>query len=189
MNAYEYHPHPIYGFLPLGSARIPVRCRLVGADRMRRTGPAARVPVFRRSSSRLTRTSASMMRTSIPNDILIGNWFWRGERAEVEIQELGLKQFFGNTTPDVNQRGNYGERLKYSRRYAAGRHRHRRYEEANIGRISSGDFLAAPTFSGRATGSLINTRSAPECPPTPSSALHNCCVAMTVRTDDSYTAS
>ncbi|HXK60304.1 MAG TPA: beta-N-acetylhexosaminidase [Acidobacteriota bacterium] len=48
----------------------------------------------------------------IPKDILVGNWFWRGEKAESELHDFGFKQIFANMTPEVNRKGNYGERLK-----------------------------------------------------------------------------
>jgi hypothetical protein len=52
---------------------------------------------------------ASVVKDSVPKDILIFNWFWGDEGPEKELQELGFKQLFGNFEPNVT---NWDERIK-----------------------------------------------------------------------------
>jgi hypothetical protein len=51
--------------------------------------------------------SPQQVRELIPKDILIFNWFWsneeggRGEDNDIEVQELGFHQVYGNMTPEI----------------------------------------------------------------------------------------
>jgi Glycosyl hydrolase family 20, domain 2/Glycosyl hydrolase family 20, catalytic domain len=51
--------------------------------------------------------SPQQVRELIPKDILIFNWFWndtkrgRGEDNDVELQDLGFHQVYGNMTPEI----------------------------------------------------------------------------------------
>jgi hypothetical protein len=51
----------------------------------------------------------SVIKKSIPKDILIFNWFWDDEKKEVELKNFGFKQIFGNFTPTIS---NWDERIK-----------------------------------------------------------------------------
>jgi hypothetical protein len=50
-----------------------------------------------------------VVKNSIPKDILIFNWFWRNESREMEINNFGFTQIFGNFTPNIP---NWDERIK-----------------------------------------------------------------------------
>jgi hypothetical protein len=54
-------------------------------------------------------TRPEVVRDSIPKDILIFNWFWRNPQREMELQNFGFKQLFGNFTPNIS---NWDERVK-----------------------------------------------------------------------------
>ena len=51
--------------------------------------------------------SPQQVRELIPKDILIFNWFWSnsegegGEKNDIELQELGFHQAYGNMTPEI----------------------------------------------------------------------------------------
>ena len=49
------------------------------------------------------------VRNIIPKDILIFNWFWIDEKKEMELQNFGFKQLYGNFTPNIT---NWDERIK-----------------------------------------------------------------------------
>lgn len=55
--------------------------------------------------------SPQQVRELIPKDILIFNWFWsneegqRGEDNDVEVQDLGFHQVYGNMTPEIPDYG------------------------------------------------------------------------------------
>ena len=49
------------------------------------------------------------VRSMIPKDILIFNWFWIDEKKEMELMKFGFKQLYGNFTPNIT---NWDERIK-----------------------------------------------------------------------------
>jgi hypothetical protein len=51
----------------------------------------------------------SVVKNSIPKDILIDNWFWTDEEKEMELQKFGFKQLFGNLEPNIS---NWDNRIK-----------------------------------------------------------------------------
>ena len=51
----------------------------------------------------------SVVKESIPKDILIFNWFWSDEKRDVELKEFGFTQVYGNFTPNIS---NWDERIK-----------------------------------------------------------------------------
>ena len=51
----------------------------------------------------------SVVKESIPKDILIFNWFWVNQEREMELQEFGFTQVYGNFTPNIS---NWDERIK-----------------------------------------------------------------------------
>jgi len=51
----------------------------------------------------------ALVRDSIPKDILVFNWFWGDPKKELELQNFGFKQFFGNFKPNIS---NWDERIK-----------------------------------------------------------------------------
>ncbi|MCK4922734.1 MAG: beta-N-acetylhexosaminidase [Bacteroidales bacterium] len=51
----------------------------------------------------------SLVKSSIPKDILIFNWFWVNEERDMELQDLGFKQLYGNFKPNIS---NWDERIK-----------------------------------------------------------------------------
>ena len=60
--------------------------------------------------------SPRQVRELIPKDILIFNWFWsneegeRGEDNDIEVQELGFHQVYGNMTPEIPDYGRRSQR-------------------------------------------------------------------------------
>ncbi len=50
-----------------------------------------------------------IVRSTIPKDILVFNWFWKDQSKELELQELGFRQIYGNFTPNIS---NWSERIK-----------------------------------------------------------------------------
>lgn len=50
-----------------------------------------------------------IVRDSIPKDILVFNWFWKNQSRELELQNFGFKQLYGNFTPNIS---NWAERVK-----------------------------------------------------------------------------
>ena len=51
----------------------------------------------------------SVVKQSIPKDILIFNWFYTDEKKEMELQKFGFKQVYGNFEPNIS---NWDERIK-----------------------------------------------------------------------------
>lgn len=51
----------------------------------------------------------SVVRESIPKDILIFNWFWVNEERDQELYDLGFTQLYGNFKPNIS---NWDERIK-----------------------------------------------------------------------------
>ncbi len=51
----------------------------------------------------------SLVRDSIPKDILVFNWFWRDQEKDKEVYDLGFKQLYGNFKPNIS---NWDERIK-----------------------------------------------------------------------------
>ncbi len=51
----------------------------------------------------------SVVRSSVPKDILIFNWFWIDQEKEMELKKFGFTQLFGNFTPNIS---NWDERIK-----------------------------------------------------------------------------
>ena len=51
----------------------------------------------------------SVVKQSIPKDILIFNWFWTDEKKEMELQKFGFKQVYGNFEPNIS---NWEQRTK-----------------------------------------------------------------------------
>jgi len=50
-----------------------------------------------------------VVRNIIPKDILVFNWFWIDEQKEKEVNNFGLRQIYGNFTPNIS---NWDERIK-----------------------------------------------------------------------------
>ncbi len=51
----------------------------------------------------------SVVRESIPKDILIFNWFWNDQVKEMELKKFGFTQIYGNFTPAISH---WDERVK-----------------------------------------------------------------------------
>jgi len=51
----------------------------------------------------------SVVKESIPKDILIFNWFWSDEARDKELNDFGFTQIYGNFTPNIS---NWDERIK-----------------------------------------------------------------------------
>ncbi len=51
----------------------------------------------------------AVVKSMIPKDILVFNWFWIDEKKEMELQKFGFKQVYGNFTPNIS---NWDERIK-----------------------------------------------------------------------------
>ncbi len=51
----------------------------------------------------------SVVRDSIPKDILIFNWFWVNEDRDKELDDFGFTQLYGNFKPNIS---NWDERIK-----------------------------------------------------------------------------
>ncbi len=51
----------------------------------------------------------SVVRDSIPKDILIFNWFWVNEERDRELNDFGFTQLYGNFKPNIS---NWDERIK-----------------------------------------------------------------------------
>lgn len=50
----------------------------------------------------------SVVREKVPKDILVLNWFWGDRKKELELQDFGFKQIYGNFTPNIS---NWEERI------------------------------------------------------------------------------
>ena len=53
--------------------------------------------------------SPALVKESIPKDILVFNWFWIDEEKDMELNEFGFKQIYGNFKPNIS---NWDERIK-----------------------------------------------------------------------------
>ncbi len=51
----------------------------------------------------------SMVKESIPKDILIFNWFWVEQSRDMELHDFGFTQIYGNFKPNIS---NWDERIK-----------------------------------------------------------------------------
>ncbi|MBI3279807.1 MAG: family 20 glycosylhydrolase [Acidobacteria bacterium] len=102
----------IYGYLKARGIQVAMWHDMIieGGDR----GSGIKVREYRPGYAypRWGALSPEQVRRLIPKDVLVGNWFWRGEGPELALRKLGFKQFFGNMTPQVAEQGDYGERLK-----------------------------------------------------------------------------
>lgn len=49
------------------------------------------------------------VKNSIPKDILIFNWFWKDQKKDMELQNFGFKQMYGNFKPNIS---NWDKRIK-----------------------------------------------------------------------------
>ncbi|MBG0860030.1 MAG: beta-N-acetylhexosaminidase [Bacteroidales bacterium] len=47
-------------------------------------------------------TRPEVVKELIPKDILIFNWFWKDQDKEMELQNLGFRQIYGNFTPNIS---------------------------------------------------------------------------------------
>jgi hypothetical protein len=50
-----------------------------------------------------------IVKSMIPKDILIFNWFWDDETKEKDLNDMGFTQIFGNFTPNIS---NWDQRIK-----------------------------------------------------------------------------
>jgi Glycosyl hydrolase family 20, domain 2/Glycosyl hydrolase family 20, catalytic domain len=50
-----------------------------------------------------------VVKEKIPRDILILNWFWVDQEKEMELDNFGFKQIYGNFTPNIS---NWSERIR-----------------------------------------------------------------------------
>ena len=71
-------------------------------------------PVEKTSSTGMKYKNAGGLRPevvkkSVPKDILIFNWFYTDEKKELELQQFGFKQVYGNFEPNIS---NWDERIK-----------------------------------------------------------------------------
>jgi len=44
----------------------------------------------------------SIVQEKIPKDILIFNWFWKDQKKDMELQQFGFKQLYGNFKPNIS---------------------------------------------------------------------------------------
>jgi hypothetical protein len=51
----------------------------------------------------------SLVKESIPKDILVFNWFWVEESRDMELHDFGFTQLYGNFKPNIS---NWDERIK-----------------------------------------------------------------------------
>ncbi|MDD4109756.1 MAG: beta-N-acetylhexosaminidase, partial [Prolixibacteraceae bacterium] len=59
---------------------------------------------YHRSYDRPGALSPEQVKASIPKDIVIFNWFWSGENGEdndIQVEEMGFKQIYGNFRPTI----------------------------------------------------------------------------------------
>ncbi len=52
---------------------------------------------------------SSVVKKSIPKDILIFNWFWDNQERDMELYKFGFTQVYGNFTPNISD---WDERIK-----------------------------------------------------------------------------
>jgi len=51
----------------------------------------------------------SLVKESIPKDILVFNWFWVNQERDIELHDFGFTQLYGNFKPNIS---NWDERIK-----------------------------------------------------------------------------
>jgi len=59
---------------------------------------------YNRSYDRPGALSPEQVKTLIPKDIVIFNWFWSGENGEnndIQVEKMGFKQVYGNFRPEI----------------------------------------------------------------------------------------
>jgi len=84
-----------------------------------------------------------IVRSTIPKDILVFNWFWKDQKKEMELQELGFKQIYGNFTPNIT---NWEERVKKVDLQGGAPSSWASTNEFNFGKDLISDFLGCANF-------------------------------------------
>lgn len=78
-------------------------------ESVRNKGPQHRISSTGMKYETPGATKPEVVKSSIPKDILIFNWFWKDQDKEMELQNFGFKQIYGNFTPNIS---NWKERIK-----------------------------------------------------------------------------
>jgi hypothetical protein len=88
-------------------------------------------------------TRPEVVKTSIPKDILVFNWFWDTQEKEMELQKFGFKQLYGNFTPTIS---NWNERVKKIDLVGGAPSSWASTNESNFGKDLILDFLGCANF-------------------------------------------
>lgn len=88
-------------------------------------------------------TRPEVVKESIPKDILIFNWFWDTPDKEMELQNFGFKQVYGNFTPTIS---NWTERVKKFDLVGGAPSSWASTNEFNFGKDLIQDFLGCENF-------------------------------------------
>ena len=84
-----------------------------------------------------------VVKEKIPKDILILNWFWIDQEKEMEVNNFGFKQIYGNFTPNIS---NWDERIKKINLLGGAPSSWAATNEFNIGKDLILDFLGCANF-------------------------------------------
>jgi len=88
-------------------------------------------------------TSPEVVEKSVPKDILIFNWFWLDQEKELELQDFGFKQIYGNFKPNIS---NWQERIKKVDLVGGAPSSWASTNEFNIGKDLILDFVGCANF-------------------------------------------
>lgn len=94
-----------------------------------------------------------VVKSTVPKDILIFNWFWKDQDKEMELQNLGFKQIYGNFTPNIS---NWDERVKKIDLQGGAPSSWASTNEFNFGKDLILDFLGCANFVW--SGHTLNQR-------------------------------
>lgn len=84
-----------------------------------------------------------VVKSTIPKDILIFNWFWRNPERDIEINNFGFKQIYGNFLPHIS---NWEERTKKINLQGGAPSSWAATNEFNFGKDLILDFLGCSNF-------------------------------------------
>lgn len=88
-------------------------------------------------------TRPEVVRKSIPKDILIFNWFWLDQEKELELQDFGFKQIYGNFKPNISD---WQERIRKVDLQGGAPSSWASTNENNIGKDLILDFVGCANF-------------------------------------------
>lgn len=107
-------------------------------ESVRQKGTQKRVSSTGRKYETPGAMSPEIVKSSFPKDILVLNWFWDSESKEMELNNFGFTQIYGNFEPTIS---NWSERIKKVKVAGGAPSSWAATNEFNFGKDLMSDFL------------------------------------------------